>query len=762
MNIKIDISKIKKASALEGSVEYGHVDGLQEAYKDAKNNKEKLKNIRMTDDDFRVENHFSDKTTKCFADLKKHWLDVIPAKGYVRNRKKENKYDEIVSNNDPQSGGEAVYAVKSRRRNTYRHLIAALNRSANRDSFGCESEIAEALSLCRLPKDGQIADTLRHNLAILAYRDWTNNRDNLNEYVVESLTQGLAALRSISADFYKTDDEKYSRDLIEVYLCNALGDVSLYLGDTVAAYDYYTFVRDKTADSQDVYLQMQCVSAYNGLAELCLLSGDKANAVDLCKKAEKLIKAQKRIDEIKGFLLTALSYKVGYINQDRETLKKAVNAFAEIEAYRPCAEFVCTVYEKLFGEPLPVPPLPEPEPEDSSEEINETKADDETTQPEFINEKELYESLSGEEKRLYEITLCAPQKYQGKLYYMTERQIREKIDEAYKRHYELNIKYDAENDDDFNYHGDADSSAKYSDAIELLVDYYAMVNDIPNAVKEAKRLLDNREENVNRQGVYSRCYDYDAMVLAGYKVAWLTKDRRKFKEIIWKGRNCKMAERLKIMYSRCQFTDPPDDNEEPEWDEFRELTSKNGVDLTEGKTQRQIHDEFTLGDWSFTEDLEELDETTLRESENADSDAYYTFDRYYDGLWVFEQRRIGYYEIKERRGLCFLRLGKRSGAEYYCRSAVTGKYHVYIRAFLKSSDSAPLASVALSFYRLGYVTGHREPMDRALEYLKYTGDPKLNERIEQIKHLRDKFFPTGTEAERYAKENGIEFEEAEK
>ena len=39
MNIKIDISKIKKASALEGSVEYGHVDGLKEAYKDAKNNK---------------------------------------------------------------------------------------------------------------------------------------------------------------------------------------------------------------------------------------------------------------------------------------------------------------------------------------------------------------------------------------------------------------------------------------------------------------------------------------------------------------------------------------------------------------------------------------------------------------------------------------------------------------------------------------------------------------------------------------------------
>lgn len=549
MNIKIDISKIKKASAVEGSVEYGPVDGLKQAYKDAKNNKEKLKNIRMTDDDFRVENHFSDKTTKCFEDLKKHWRDVIPAKGYVRNIKKEYKYDEIVSNNDPQSGGEAVYAVKSRRRSTYRHLIAALNRSAYRESFGYESEITEALSLCRLPKDGQIADTLRHNLAILAYRDWTNNRDSLNEYVVENLTEGLAALRSISADFYKTDDEKYSRDLIEAYLCNALGDVSLYFGDTVAAYGYYSFVCDKTADSQDYYLQIQCVIAYEGLAELCLLSGDIANATALCLKAEKLIKAQKEIDEIKEFLLILTIYKKGYIKKDRETLQQAMNAFAEIEAYRPCAEFVCTVYEKLFGEPLPVPPLPEPEPEDSSEEINETKADEEINQPEFTNENEYYESLSGEEKRLYEITLCAPQKYQGKLYYMTERQIREKIDEAYKRHYELNIKYDAENDDDFNYHGDADSSAKYGDAIELLVDHYAMVNDIPNAVKEAKRLLDNRESNVNRQGGYSRSYDYDAMVLAAYKLAWLTKDRKGFKQVIWKGRNCKMAERLKLMYS---------------------------------------------------------------------------------------------------------------------------------------------------------------------------------------------------------------------
>ncbi|MBQ3462620.1 MAG: hypothetical protein IJH36_05815, partial [Clostridia bacterium] len=574
------------------------------SYDSARSNAKKLKIISCTENEFRIENQLPKAPRGLYPDLKEHWRDVIPKKGYKTNQKKEARYDNIVCENDPQSGGEATYSVKARGRRTRYHLIAAENRLARNDSLGTYG-LYRALELCRLPKDRQISDTLRHNLAILSFSNWIDKRSTIdNENALDYLENGFAAFKSIDADFYKSKEDLEIRDLIDACFCNAFGDLLMRFGDTESAFGYYQKVCDTAERSDNSDTRKQAALAYLGIAEICLLADDIKAAGQCCEKALDIFEELATETVVYGFWIPAVIYKTGYIENDKVKLQQAMFAFLQNISYSPCAEFVLSVYENLFDEPPVIPePEPEPEPELELNENQETKADEETNHPEFTNENEYYESLSGEEKRLYEITLCAPQKYQGKLYYMTERQIREKIDEAYKRHYELNIKYDAENDDDFNYHGDADSSAKYGDAIELLVDHYAMVNDIPNAVKEAKRLLDVRESNLNCQGVYSRCYDYDVMVLAGYKVAWLTKDRRKFKEIIWKGRNCKMAERLKIMYSRCQFTDPPDDNEEPEWDEFRELTSKNGVDLTEGKTQRQIHDEFTLGTEEFAEDL---------------------------------------------------------------------------------------------------------------------------------------------------------------
>ena len=83
-----------------------------------------------------------------------------------------------------------------------------------------------------------------------------------------------------------------------------------------------------------------------------------------------------------------------------------------------------------------------------------------------------------------------------------------------------------------------------------------------------------------------------------------------------------------------------------------------------------------------------------------------------------------------------MRIGERYKAEKLCRSAITNKYNEYINRGIRDY----LASLALSFYHLGYINGHREPMDRALDYMRYVDDSTLNEDIEKITAIRDRYF----------------------
>ena len=346
----------------------------------------------------------------------------------------------------------------------------------------------------------------------------------------------------------------------------------------------------------------------------------------------------------------------------------------------------------------------------------------------IFNDDEIYASLTGENRRLYEITLCDPEYRRREFERKGESSLLAGEEEAYRRYYELNIKYDPDYDEDENYNGDIYSQTAYGNAVEALVDYYAMTGDTENAVEKAKELLRIREDV--KGGYVTRGYA-DLMITAVYKLAWLTKDRMLFNRALWLARNSDLYAKIKKMMSRCDFPIEPAKKLLPEWEDFSGLAAENGIDLTKDKTQWQLHDEYTLGRGDYIENLSEYKKLLDEKDIELAREEYYIFSGF-----IGAKSRLDYYEGKEEPALYHLRTGERDRAEKLCRSAITNKYNEYINRGLRGY----LASLALSFYHLGYITGHREPMDRALDYMRYVDDSTLNEDIEKITAIRDRYF----------------------
>lgn len=359
-----------------------------------------------------------------------------------------------------------------------------------------------------------------------------------------------------------------------------------------------------------------------------------------------------------------------------------------------------------------------------------------------FNDDDKYASLTGEYKRLYEITLYSPEEQWKEFERKSEQRLIDEEEEAYRHHYEINIKYDSEDEEDHSYRGDPSAETYYGNAVEALVDYYATFGKTEKAIEKAKELLRIREDVIRIEGDYVQSSYWDLRTEAVYKLAWLTKDCELFIRALWLSRHGSLYGKIKKMMERCDLPAAPGEKSLPEWDEFPDLTAENGVDITKDKEQLTIHDEFCLGRGEYTADLSEYKIDLDEKEKQLAREAYFTFDPYFNGYPSYERRRLEHYEQKEQYALYHLRIGERDKAEKGCRNAMLGKYKEYVEYYINNDSGKALLTIALSFYHLGYITGHREPMDKALEYLQYADDPTLNEDIERITAIRDKYFGT--------------------
>ena len=118
----------------------------------------------------------------------------------------------------------------------------------------------------------------------------------------------------------------------------------------------------------------------------------------------------------------------------------------------------------------------------------------------------------------------------------------------------------------------------------------------------------------------------------------------------------------------------------------------------------------------FIESLDRLKTKLEEQSEKVEKESYYLF--YRPDFFSVNKEKIFYFETKEALALYYIRLGDREQAEKLVNRYIGAKIDLYMTFYYGDQGGEfILRSLAYSYYRLGYITGHKDPMTRAAEVL---------------------------------------------
>ena len=718
------------------------------SYKDEPFDEKKREKIRALEREFRAEEQDPKRAHPSY-DAFFQWMKI--GEPYCKaNKKSEDKYNEIISERDPQSGGYAIYAVKARHRSSYRKIIAAFNRSAGRDAkneewFSAKDDLREALSLCRPSKDSMIRDILRCNLSYVCYRSGLEKlNDGREHYAQQDFYDGLAVLRSADpALFQNVESSMYFRDILEACLCRELGDLSMLFGDTVGAYRYYSSILDTPQTPKEHYtMLLMRTFAYQGIAELYLLTGDTNAACENCNEALKtlalMLPKQEKADV--PFFFAAATYKFGYAKRNSDIISSAYEKFFDAES-EPCAEHVREMYHRLFDKILEkkvvvILPLIESEPEPAAEPIPVSKPKKPEPFVPNITElpggkyriagREVNEEMKDAYLRLFDVALGNTNIWfqisgiHGLKF--REKDLLKEAREAYRV-------YSEDECDDY-------ALCDYCEALEKLVHFYTVIGDIKKAEEKAFSMMTYSEDCVKcaRSDVY-----YIMLARAVYMLGYFRKSRLLFHRALWLSRNLTVKHRISEVMERFDFSGAQEEKKPPDLVFFGECTVENGIDLIKDKSQYRIHEEYTLEKEVFIESLDRLKTKLEEQSEKVEKESYYLF--YRPDFFSVNKEKIFYFETKEALALYYIRSGDREQAEKLVNRCIGAKIDLYMTFYYgEQGGEFILRSLAYSYYRLGYITGQQEPMTRAAELFDYISQEQPSEDAQKVLGMRNNLF----------------------